>query len=192
MLIDLYFLLIIRCENTRKPQSVGFWKGKADHSAHVSLSLIFFCDNDEYRIPQGLSQWQSVERVSRPSPDVSLPVDWLTHWLKCNGVCVVPNVRWSTEYTYQFCFDGLKQGDIIQFIDADPEKGYFYRSQTINEFLIDQHILNLSVLRIWLPGISAVPKKGHYQLFLWKERFVNMLLGNSALHSFLTLSCVRT
>ncbi|MBR0462696.1 MAG: hypothetical protein IJJ00_08315 [Erysipelotrichaceae bacterium] len=61
---------------------------------------------------------------------------------------MVPNVRWSTEYTYQFCFDGLKQGDIIQFIDADPEKGYFYRSQTINEFLIDQHILNLSVLRI--------------------------------------------
>ena len=37
----------------------------------------------------------------------------LTHWLKCNGVCVVPNVRWSTEYTYQFCFDGLKQGDIV-------------------------------------------------------------------------------
>jgi hypothetical protein len=37
----------------------------------------------------------------------------LTHWLKCNGVCVIPNVRWSTEYTYQFCFDGLRQKDIV-------------------------------------------------------------------------------
>ena len=37
----------------------------------------------------------------------------LTHWLKCNGVSVVPNVRWSTEYTYQFCFDGLRKKDIV-------------------------------------------------------------------------------
>lgn len=37
----------------------------------------------------------------------------ITHWLKHNGVKVVPNVRWSTEYTYQFCFDGLKQNDIV-------------------------------------------------------------------------------
>lgn len=37
----------------------------------------------------------------------------LTHWFKMNGIKVVPNVRWSTSYTYSFCFDGLKRNDIV-------------------------------------------------------------------------------
>lgn len=35
------------------------------------------------------------------------------HWLKRNGVNVIPNVRWSTKYSYTFCFDGLKKEDIV-------------------------------------------------------------------------------
>ena len=35
------------------------------------------------------------------------------HWLKQNGIKVIPNVRWSTKYTYSFCFDGLKKNDIL-------------------------------------------------------------------------------
>lgn len=37
----------------------------------------------------------------------------ITHWLKQNGVKVIPNVRWSTKYSYKFCFDALKQNDIV-------------------------------------------------------------------------------
>lgn len=37
----------------------------------------------------------------------------ITHWLKQNGIKVIPNVRWSTKYTYSFCFDGLKKNDIV-------------------------------------------------------------------------------
>jgi len=37
----------------------------------------------------------------------------ITHWLKQNGINVIPNVRWSTEYSYDFCFDSLKKHDIV-------------------------------------------------------------------------------
>ena len=37
----------------------------------------------------------------------------ITHWLKRQGIKVIPNVRWSTECTYEFCFDGLKNNDIV-------------------------------------------------------------------------------
>ena len=37
----------------------------------------------------------------------------ITHWLKQNGLKVIPNVRWSTSYSYSFCFDGIKKNDII-------------------------------------------------------------------------------
>lgn len=37
----------------------------------------------------------------------------ITHWLKQNGIKVIPNVRWSTNYSYSFCFDGLKKNDIV-------------------------------------------------------------------------------
>jgi len=37
----------------------------------------------------------------------------ITHWLKQNGIKVIPNVRWSTDYSYSFCFDGLKKKDIV-------------------------------------------------------------------------------
>lgn len=37
----------------------------------------------------------------------------ITHWLKQNGIKVIPNVRWSTKYTYSFCFDGLAHNDIV-------------------------------------------------------------------------------
>lgn len=37
----------------------------------------------------------------------------ITHWLKQNGIKVIPNVRWSTINSYTFCFDGLKKNDIV-------------------------------------------------------------------------------
>ena len=35
------------------------------------------------------------------------------HWLSQNGIRIIPNVRWSTHHTYSFCFEGLKQNDIL-------------------------------------------------------------------------------
>lgn len=37
----------------------------------------------------------------------------LGHWLKENGIKVIPNVRWCKEESYEFCWDGLAKNDIV-------------------------------------------------------------------------------
>lgn len=37
----------------------------------------------------------------------------LGHWLKENGIKVIPNVRWCKEDSYEFCWDGLAEDDIV-------------------------------------------------------------------------------
>ena len=37
----------------------------------------------------------------------------LTHWMQKNGVDVIPNVTWSDEESYRYCFDGLPKHSIV-------------------------------------------------------------------------------
>ena len=46
----------------------------------------------------------------------------------------------------------------IKLFNPYPDNRYFCRCWMINEFLMDQHILNLSVLRTGLPVLITVPK----------------------------------
>lgn len=98
----------------------------------------------------------------------------LTHWLKCNGVCVVPNVRWSTEYTYQFCFDGLKQRDIV-FIGShgcskrNGDKQLFERGL---EEMIKR--INPKVICIYgtvSPTVNEIISKHNIKLVIFESEF---------------------
>lgn len=91
-----------------------------------------------------------LERLSKfhgvISPDFSLYRDlplamqvWNTyrsralgHWLARNGIEVIPNVRWSDERSYPFCFDGIQPGKPVAVgthgcIQHKEDKLYFQK-----------------------------------------------------------------
>ena len=61
------------------------------------------------------------------SPDLSiyrdLPIPWqlfntyrnraLSYWFSSHGVPVIPNIRWSDERSYSFCFDGIEPNGVV-------------------------------------------------------------------------------
>ncbi len=52
------------------------------------------------------------------------------HWLQENGIAVIPNIRFSDERSYSFCFDGISKGETIAIgshgcIKVKVERYYF-------------------------------------------------------------------
>ena len=37
----------------------------------------------------------------------------LANWLQNNGIEIIPNVRWSDERSFEFCFDGIEKGKTV-------------------------------------------------------------------------------
>lgn len=88
---------------------------------------------------QGLQKHQGVI-----TPDFSIYRDmplgmqiWNTYrnraigyWLGKNDINIIPNIRWGDERTYDFCFDGIKQGSIVSVgtygnVKHDTDRRYF-------------------------------------------------------------------
>ena len=69
------------------------------------------------------------------SPDFSLYCDmpmkiwntyrnrWIGSYFQSHGIKVIPNVRWDSEDTYEFCFRGIPKGSIISVSTVSMKKG---------------------------------------------------------------------
>lgn len=50
---------------------------------------------------------------------------WLTAYWQKNGVNVVPNVTWSDERSFEYCFDGIPKNSIVAVSSAGMLKSNF-------------------------------------------------------------------
>lgn len=46
------------------------------------------------------------------------------YWLGRNGIAIINNVRWGTDETYRYCFDGIPQNSIVAIgtVGGSPRK----------------------------------------------------------------------
>jgi hypothetical protein len=150
--------LIKKCNvNAADLQLIGSDKiRKTDKSANIFKTIHFFVEDNKldryYNQPRNyllrLAQYPHVL-----TPDYSLYTDmpialqihntfksrWCGAYWQENGLSVIPSVSWSTETSYEFCFDGLEQGTVVaistvgglsnkdQFL-----RGYFEMKKRIN------------------------------------------------------------
>ena len=101
-----------------------------DKSTNILKAVHFYVEDNKldryYNQPQNylprLAQYPHVL-----TPDYSLYTDmpialqinntfksrWCGAYWQDNGLSVIPSVSWSTEASYEFCFDGLEQGTVV-------------------------------------------------------------------------------
>lgn len=68
-------------------------------------------------------------------------VMWNTHrnkllaaWMQQNGIPVIPNVSWSRDWSYDFCFEGLPKHSIIAINSTGIGKDTFSKSMWIKGY----------------------------------------------------------
>jgi len=127
-----------------------------DTSANIFKAVHFFVEDNKldryYNKPQDylprLAQYPHVL-----TPDYSLYTDmsmalqihstfknrWCGACWQENGLSVIPSVSWSTEASYEFCFDGLEYGTVVAIstVGGLTDKtqflrGYFEMKKRIN------------------------------------------------------------
>lgn len=129
---------------------------KDDHRKNFSKSIHFFIDDSKferyYMYPE-----KYLERLAQYphvlTPDFSLYTDmplaiqifntfknrWCGAYWQEHQISVIPTVSWSTENSYDFCFDGLEPGTVVAISTLGTRKnkelflgGYFEMKRRIN------------------------------------------------------------
>lgn len=58
----------------------------------------------------------------------------LAAWLQKNGIAVIPNVSWSRDWSYDFCFEGFPKHSTIAINSTGIGKDSFSKSLWINGY----------------------------------------------------------
>ncbi len=109
-------------------------KSKEDPDYHVDAFVHFYIDDQKFDGPQSgiwVKPKDALEIVRHFSgvitPDFSTNADFpdplkryniyrmraFGRWLSVNGVQIINNVRWGTEETWKYCFDGIPYNSIV-------------------------------------------------------------------------------
>lgn len=127
---------------TELPHNIITWEeAKAIYKKNISVKrdfkydafVCFFIDDYKFDGPRGI--WHDAEQALTVlchfagvvTPDFSTYQDFpeplkiyatyrmrvMGYWLGRNGIAVINNVRWGTEETYRYCFDGIPMHSVV-------------------------------------------------------------------------------
>ena len=127
---------------TELPHSIITWeKAKSIYKKNISVKkdflydafVCFYIDDYKFDGPRGI--WHDAEHALAVlrhfagviTPDFSTYQDFpeplklyatyrmrlLGYWLGRNGLAIINNVRWGTDETYRYCFDGIPKNSIV-------------------------------------------------------------------------------
>ena len=127
---------------TELPHNIITWEeAKAIYKKNISVKsdfkydafVCFFIDDYKFDGPRGI--WHDAKQAlivlchfaGIVTPDFSTYQDFpeplkiyatyrmrlMGYWLGRNGIAVINNVRWGTEETYRYCFDGIPMHSVV-------------------------------------------------------------------------------
>lgn len=172
---------------TKLPHGIITWeKAKAIYKKNISVNDNFLYDSfvcfyiDDYKFdgPRGI--WHDAEHTLAVlchfagviTPDFSTYQDFpeplkiyatyrmrlMGYWLGKNGIPVINNVRWGTDETYQYCFDGIPKNSIVCIgtVGGSPRK-YADRDRFENGLY--------EMVRVLQPNTIIVYGSANYECF---------------------------
>ncbi|MBO4846658.1 MAG: DUF4417 domain-containing protein [Lachnospiraceae bacterium] len=134
---------ICPCTVTRVPKKIFLYPeafrlhkklSKINPNYHIDAYIAFYCDDQKFdgrRSGIWANPYEALELILHFSgvitPDFSTNADFpapikiyntfrmraFGFWLTKNGVPVINNVRWGTEETWEYCFDGIPFNSIV-------------------------------------------------------------------------------
>lgn len=150
---------------------------KGNHSFHVDAWIHFYIDDQKFDGKQS-SIWlypdKALEIIKHfngiITPDFSTYIDFpdpikryntyrmraFGYWMYLNQIPVIHNVRWGTEETWNYCFDGIPQNSVIA-IGTVASKLKSSVDRTIFEIGLKEAVRVISPSQIIIYGSTASP-----------------------------------
>lgn len=191
---------------TELPHALVTWEeAKAIYKKNISVEsdfkydafVCFYIDDYKFDGPRGI--WHDANHALKVlchfagviSPDFSTYQDFpepikiyatyrmrlMGYWLGRNGIAVINNVRWGTDETYWYCFDGIPKNSIVCIgtVGGSPRK-------YINRDRFESGLREM--VRVLLPHTILVYGSANYKCFEeLKEQGINIVVFQSQMSS---------